>query len=72
MGKEHRKIGDILVAAGLISEMQLTEALEIQKKSGELLGEILVAEGSSASSPSARRSTRSSASRHQPRGYRGG
>ena len=45
MGKEHRKIGDILVAAGLISDMQLSEALEIQKKSGELLGVILVGEG---------------------------
>jgi hypothetical protein len=45
MGKEHRKIGDILVAAGLISDLQLTEALDIQKKTGALLGEILVGEG---------------------------
>jgi len=45
MGKEHRKIGDILVAAGLISDLQLSEALEIQKKSGALLGQILVEEG---------------------------
>jgi type IV pilus assembly protein PilB len=45
MGKEHRKIGDILMAAGLISDMQLAEALEIQKKSGKMLGEVLVSEG---------------------------
>ncbi len=45
MAKEHRKIGDILVAAGLISELQLVEALEAQKKTGSLIGEILVASG---------------------------
>jgi type IV pilus assembly protein PilB len=45
MAKEHRKIGDILVAAGLISLGQLEEALETQKKTGVLLGEILVSEG---------------------------
>ncbi len=45
MAKEHRKIGDILVSAGLISPEQLTEALATQKKTGALLGEILVGEG---------------------------
>src|SRR5512145_2924442 len=43
--KEHRKIGDILVAAGLINDLQLAEALEVQKKTGALLGEVLVNEG---------------------------
>ena len=45
MGKERRKIGDILVAAGLLTEVQLIEALDAQKKSGSLLGEILVSQG---------------------------
>jgi len=45
MAREHRKIGDILVAAGLISDIQLVDALEIQKKSGALLGEVLVEQG---------------------------
>jgi type IV pilus assembly protein PilB len=46
MGKERRKIGDILVAAGLLTEAQLAEALDAQKKSGQLLGEYLVSQGS--------------------------
>lgn len=37
-----KKIGDILLAAGLISEKQLSEALDIQKKTGNRLGKILV------------------------------
>src|SRR5438128_1374257 len=45
MAKEHRKIGDILVSAGLISALQLEEALVTQKKTGALLGEILVGDG---------------------------
>ncbi len=45
MGKERRKIGDILVAAGLLTEAQLAEALDAQKKSGQLLGEYLVSQG---------------------------
>ena len=45
MAKEHRKIGDILVAAGLISDVQLLDALDAQKKSGAMLGEVLVSQG---------------------------
>ena len=45
MAKEHRKIGDILLAAGLITEAQRQEALDAQKKTGFLLGEILVSHG---------------------------
>jgi type IV pilus assembly protein PilB len=45
MGKERRKIGDILVAAGLLTEAQVNEALDAQKKTGALLGEVLVSQG---------------------------
>ena len=40
-----RPIGEIFVERGLISEAQLGDALEEQKKSGRRLGEILVATG---------------------------
>src|SRR5215470_15877146 len=40
-----RPIGEIFVERGLISAIQLEDALEEQKKSGRRLGEILVATG---------------------------
>jgi len=40
-----RRLGEILIARGLISEDVLTQALASQKKSGEPLGEILVQNG---------------------------
>lgn len=40
-----RKIGDILVKAGLINDEQLVHALEIQKEKGLLLGDILCSLG---------------------------
>jgi type IV pilus assembly protein PilB len=42
-GRTHRRrIGEILVNEGLISAEQLEEALHIQRKTGELLGSILM------------------------------
>jgi hypothetical protein len=37
-----RRIGEILVNEGIISTEQLDQALELQKKNGELLGELLM------------------------------
>lgn len=43
MNKRNRKrLGDLLLEGGLISKEQLDEALEIQKKTGEKLGQILL------------------------------
>lgn len=42
MAIEKRKLGDILINAGAISETQLLEALKVQKVLGKKLGEILV------------------------------
>ena len=39
------RLGEALLAAGSITEQQLTQALEIQTKSGARLGEILVSLG---------------------------
>ncbi|MDR1376165.1 MAG: Flp pilus assembly complex ATPase component TadA [Synergistaceae bacterium] len=39
------KLGDILVQAGVITDMQLAEALKKQKYTGKRIGEILVNEG---------------------------
>lgn len=39
------RLGDMLVRAGLIDESQVQEALEVQKKTGQRLGETLVALG---------------------------
>jgi len=39
------KLGDLLVASGLINEGQLQEALLLQKNSGEQLGKVLVRQG---------------------------
>ncbi len=42
---ERLRLGDMLVAAGLVTEAQVTEALAHQKKTGERLGETLVTLG---------------------------
>lgn len=42
--KTQKKIGEILVAQGLISQKQLQEALSQQRKSKKFLGEILIEE----------------------------
>ncbi len=39
------RLGDMLIAAGLVSRAQVQEALEIQKKTGQRFGETLVALG---------------------------
>ena len=40
-----KRLGDILVAAGKITDKQLEDALKSQKYSGKKLGEILVENG---------------------------
>lgn len=40
-----KKIGDILIKEGLIEPLQLSQALELQKKQGGRVGEILIAAG---------------------------
>jgi MSHA biogenesis protein MshE len=40
-----RRLGDIFVERGLITEDQLQEALEVQQDTGAKLGEILVERG---------------------------
>ena len=40
--KPHKKIGQIAVSKGLMSEEQVEKILAIQRESGEFLGEILV------------------------------
>lgn len=42
IGDVMRRIGDILIDRGLITEGQLHDALDAQKDSGDLLGEVLV------------------------------
>jgi len=44
-GKARPRLGDILLQEGLITEAELKEALEEQRRSGERLGEILVKQG---------------------------
>lgn len=39
---KYKRIGDLLIAAGLLSEEKLTEALEIQKDSKDRLGKVLI------------------------------
>jgi type IV pilus assembly protein PilB len=41
-GLGHARMGEILVSSGLIEEATLAKALEIQRQSGGLLGEVLV------------------------------
>jgi len=42
-----RRLGEILVMAGLLQEQELRHAIALQKRSGGLLGQVLVAQGSS-------------------------
>ena len=45
VGRKKIRIGDLLVAAGAISEEQLQEALTVQKEKGQKLGQTLLEEG---------------------------
>lgn len=40
-----KKLGELLIEAGLLSEEQLTQALSLQKRSGKMLGSVLISEG---------------------------
>ena len=40
-----RRLGEILVSKGLISEEQLQQALEIQKQTGSYIGSVLIQQG---------------------------
>jgi type IV pilus assembly protein PilB len=41
----HKRIGDLLLEAGVITEKQLNDALVMQKQSGMRLGDVLIAQG---------------------------
>ncbi|MCT4621526.1 MAG: GspE/PulE family protein [Marinisporobacter sp.] len=43
--QQKKRLGDLLIDAGFITEDQINEALKIQKSSGKKLGEILIDEG---------------------------
>ncbi|GEM_PF-1330101 len=45
MGKQSKKLGEILIENGVLTEDLLNSALEIQKKEGGLIGEILLKNG---------------------------
>lgn len=45
MAKIKKKLGELLVDSGIISEEILEKALEMQRESGKKLGEVLVSEG---------------------------
>jgi type IV pilus assembly protein PilB len=46
MEKTNKKIfGNLLLEAGLVSENELLNAIEIQKKNGGKIGEILIKQG---------------------------
>ena len=45
MAKKRRRIGDFLLEAGVIAPLQLEEALDEQKRTGEFLGQVLVRRG---------------------------
>lgn len=40
-----KKLGELLIEAGLITEEQLMQALSLQKRSGKMLGSVLISEG---------------------------
>ncbi|MCK4918072.1 MAG: Flp pilus assembly complex ATPase component TadA [Candidatus Omnitrophica bacterium] len=40
--KRHKRLGDILISEGIITEVQLKESISLQEKEGGKLGEILV------------------------------
>lgn len=43
----YMRLGDLLIAAGAITEEQLQTALQTQKQSGQRLGDVLIDSGSS-------------------------
>jgi hypothetical protein len=45
MQRVPRKLGELLVESGLLTEVQLMEALEVQKRDRRLLGEIIIDRG---------------------------
>ena len=45
MSKKRRRIGDLLLEAGVITPLQLEEALDEQKATGEFVGQVLVRRG---------------------------
>lgn len=45
MESKRKRLGEILIAAGLITEDQLKNALELQRKTGRKLGEVFIKEG---------------------------
>ena len=45
MEQPRRLLGQILIETNLISERQLARALEAQRETGQILGEILIAHG---------------------------
>ena len=45
VGRKKLRMGDLLVAAGAITEEQLQQALTLQKEKGQKLGKTLVEEG---------------------------
>ena len=44
-GKQKKRIGDMLIDAGVLTEEQLTEALAKQREAGVRLGVLLIQEG---------------------------
>ncbi|MEO0475764.1 MAG: ATPase, T2SS/T4P/T4SS family, partial [Planctomycetota bacterium] len=40
-----KKLGELLIEAGLLSEEQLTQALSLQKRTGKMLGSVVISEG---------------------------
>jgi CHASE2 domain-containing sensor protein len=45
MGKQYKKLGQILIENGLLTKKQLKAALKIQKKEGGLIGQIMIKNG---------------------------
>ncbi len=45
MGKQSKRLGEVLIKNGVLTEEHLKNALEIQKKEGGLIGEILLKNG---------------------------
>jgi type IV pilus assembly protein PilB len=44
-GTGHRKLGEILIAKGLLTDVRIQEAIQIQKKTGARLGKIIIDKG---------------------------
>lgn len=42
MSKQRKKLGEILIESGIVSENQLMNALALQKKSGKMIGQTLI------------------------------